>query len=47
MVNKKVIIKLPNISKEENDRRLEHLYDVCNEIFKDMPQCFIKDRRNI
>lgn len=38
--NTKIKIIFPNNTKEENKRRLKNLYDVCNEIFKDNPECF-------
>lgn len=38
--NSKIKIIFPNQSKEENKKKLEKIYDVCNEIFKDKKECF-------
>ncbi len=38
--NTKMIFIFPNLNKEENKKKIKKLYDVCNQIFKDNPECF-------
>ena len=38
--NTEIKVIYPVLTNEECQRRLTHLYDVCNEIFKDKEECF-------
>lgn len=38
--NTEIKVTYPVLTAEERKQRLTHLYDVCNEIFKDKQECF-------
>lgn len=54
--NTNIKVIYPKLTEEEEKRRLTHLYDACNELFKDKKECFYtskeveqlrKDKKNI